>query len=840
MKSALANFSTSWVPHCVAFSRQVYYTHFGTGEVVLAGSVPLPFKVADIVPADTISSPEDGANLSESHRAALITGTLPLAEVTLPSMQLKLGTLCDAGTDFASAEAAVFQKLGIDVKTADPDPVLMLLVRIFFLDKSLQPEPPLPQRPPSLPPLPEKLLLDAGEGASARQHYAEDVLHLQLPCKIATVPRSLPLIVQKQVCETNALLLSFKGVKFEFNDGIPLEPMFCSAVLVSRAGDGEFLSQTFHFDAVDEDLLRRCGAVALDPLTRNKDVLLQLSSLPHTSSVWLVVIVEKSMGFHTQRPYKEARTSNVEDLKQRLITNCMLYGKYRRPFVWGFTEIYSRNIDDDSSANWNPLDSFNPSFDPAEMASAAGAQRSPSTQTWQMGNIEISNLYPVSDFCEHFSKPFSIFDSMNRLDLKRKQYARVGGSLQFVLQPWSDPDFSSPGPHSVSSIAERESENNVLNCFLYRPSISLRPDTPPKVQNVVFMSHETSLHSHMRCLRCYDDLFNSLYISDLSVNLHDVKVKKNFGERDNYVIRICFKESDLGEEDGLVPAMVMKSSSGTALATEAFTHVAVNVNHPHFIDQIRVELRPQLHCNSHLLITLMRVARRSRVSTLFKSAPSLDDQIPDVIVGHAVLKFSNSQELAACCSSLTMLPLMESPLKPGYLNEQNNTYLAGKNRVLQCQLRLQSSLYPATPLMAQMFTSLCSFHELSVSLHQFIVRDSGLSLTCARRDLETEISDISAALLQLTTSVDLLEIVAFFPAVATFLIHVICASHHFYLYEKSRDDSFAQAQPLAVLCSQLSRQSLLSLMYFVNGIARQETIVGITNFIDTDFLQVPF
>jgi hypothetical protein len=306
----------------------------------------------------------------------------------------------------------------------------------------------------------------------------------------------------------------------------------------------------------------------------------------------------------------------------------------------------------------------------------------------------------------------------------------------------------------------------------------------------------------------------------MSVNFHDVKIKKNFGERDNYVLRIRYKESDFFEDDGVVPAMVIKISSGAALATEAFTHVVMDVNNPHFLDEIRLELRPQLHHSSHLLITIMRVARRSKVSTIFKVAPTRDELLPDVVVAHAVLKISNPQELAACCIGDSMLQLIEHPLKPGYLKSENNTYLAGGQRVFQCRLRLQSSVFPATPLMQGMFSSLRTYLELSVALHQFITRGSGLSLSCAHRDLATEIRSISAELLQLTTTVDVLEIVAFFPAVATFMIHVIYSSHHFYLYEKSREDSFAAAQPLAVLCAQLSRQSLLSLMYFVNAIAR--------------------
>lgn len=806
-------FSTSWIPHVVSFSNQTYYTQLGTGNVVLEGSVPRAFKISDIVAADTISSPDDGANLTDLHRAILVTGRVPSDQVMLP-------VRADAKADIASAEAAFFKNLGIDLNASDPDPVLMLLVRLFFLDKSPSVMPPLPQRPPCLPRPPETLLQKGPEGFLAREKYAHDILYLQIPCKIATLPRPAPPVFEKQSYETNSLLLSFKGITFELADGLPLEPMFCSAVLVSRAGDGEFLSQTFHFDAVDAELLHQSsgGRARFNMLTRHKDVLLQLSSLPDTTSVWLVVIVEKSMGFHTQKPYLEKGAGNIEDLKQRLANNCTLYGKYRRPFVWGYTELYSRFA---GALGWNnmvPVDDVDLAAQLSGLSTAGGL---PSAQMWQMGNFEIPHLYLVSEFCDHFNKPFSIFESMNRVDSKRSKHTRVNGSLHFVLQPWSGADFSSPGPHCITSIAHSKgSEGRILNCFLHRPSISLKQEVPADGQEVVFAAHEPSLHSHMRCLRCYDELFNSLYVTDLSVSLQDVKIKKNFGERDNYVLRICFKESDHGEDDGVVPAMVMKSSSEAALATEAFTHVVMDVSNPHFLDEIRVELRAQLHANSHLLITLMRVARRSKVSTLFKVAPSKDELMPDVIVGHAVLKFSNTKELATCCTKPSSLQLIEHPLKPGYLKPENNSYLAGGQRVVLCQLRLQSSVLPSTPLMEGMFSALRSFHELSGELHQFITRGSGLSLSCAHRDLETEIRSISAALLQLTTTVDVLEVMAFFPAIATFMVHVICSSHHFYLYEKSREDSFAQAQPLAVLCSQLSRQSLLSLMYFVNAIAR--------------------
>lgn len=819
----LVSFSTAWIPQVVEFSQQIYFRHFGNGEVVLARCVPHSFKVADIVPSDTISSPEDGATLNDLHRVALITGPLPLDEVTLPPMQLKIGLIRDARDDYATAEVAFFKKLGVDVKMSDPDPVLMLLLRLFFLDKSPSPQPPLPQRPPCLP-APSDILLVEGPGSvEARQQYAFDNLYLQLPCKIAALPRAFPRNFEKQVYETNALLLSFEGVRFELADGMPLEPMYCSAVLVSRSGDGEFLSQTFHFDAVDENLLHQSSGagVAFNPFTRHKDVLLQLSSLPDSSSVWLVVFVEKSMGFHTQKPYLETRASNIEELKQRLTSNCMLYGKYRRPFVWGYTEIFSRNSYVNAS-DWSAsADEYDIGPPVPSMLEAAGTERSPS-QTWHMGRIKIPNLYLVSDFCENFSRPFSIFESMNRIDSKRKQFNRVNGTLQFVLQPWSGSDTSSPGPHCISSIVDLTGSNGQnVDCILYRPGISFDYETPLDNHRVVFSSQEPVLHSHMRPLRCHDDLVNSLYLTNLSVDLQDFKVKKNFGERDNYVLRICFKESDHGEEDGKIPAMVMKSSSTTALASEAFTHVVMNVSHPHFIDEIRVELRPQLNRNSHLLITLMRVARRSKVSTFFKSAPSLDDHAADVIVGHAVLKFSTTQELAACCTTVSTLPLIEHPLKPGYLTDKNNSYLAGKLPVLKCQLRLQSSIYPATPIVAQIFTSLSSFHELSVTLQQFIIRGSGLSLTCARRDLAADLRKITQELLELTATVDVLEVAAFFPAVATFLVQIICSSYHFYLYEKSREDPFAQAQPLAVLCAHLSRQSLLSLMYFVNAISRQ-------------------
>ena len=141
---------------------------------------------------------------------------------------------------------------------------------------------------------------------------------------------------------------------------------------------------------------------------------------------------------------------------------------------------------------------------------AVGIQKTPSP-TWLMGRIKIPNLYLVSDFCENFSKPFSIFESMNRIDSKRSKHTRVNGSLHFVLQPWSGSDFSSPGPHCITSIADdKGSEGRILNCFLHRPSISLKQDVPADGQHVVFAAHEPSLHSHMRCLRCYDELFNSL------------------------------------------------------------------------------------------------------------------------------------------------------------------------------------------------------------------------------------------------------------------------------------------------------------------------------------------
>jgi hypothetical protein len=818
------NVSTSWVPHVVAFSQQIYFTHFGTGEVVLDGCLPRVFKISDIVAADTIASPTDGANLSESHRVALVTGPLPLSEVSLPPMQLKLAHFMESKDGHEVLEAAFFENLGINMK-AEPDPVLMLLMRLFFLDKSPRPLPLLPPRPPCLPSPSHALLREEPDHYAARQKYAHDVLCLPFLGKIEALPRSMPRVFEKQSYFTNSLLLSFEGVKFEFADGHPLEPMFCSAVLVSRTGDGEFLSQTFHFDAVDEDLLRAAsgGSITLNPLTRNKDVLLQLSSSLDTS-VWLVVILEKSMGFHTQKPYMELGSGNITDLKQRLISNCKLYGKYRRPFVWGFTELYSRSsLGNGAVRNApNPTDEDDLAIQVLGIPAPVVTQVSAPSHLWQMGKIDIPNLYLVSEFCENFSKPFSIFDSMNRIDSKRKQYSRVNGHLQFVLQPWSGSDLSSPGPHCVSSIAEG-SEGGIMNCFLHRPSISFEHPPPPAAHRVVFSSHEPLLHSHMRCLRCYDELVNSLYITDMNVNLKDISIKKPLGERDNYVLRICFKESDQGELDGIVPAMVMKSSSPVSLATEAFTHVVMNVSHPHFLDEIRVELRPQLHPSSHLLITLLRVARRSKLSTFFKSTPSMDEKMPDVIVGHAVLKFSNSQELANCCSAISMLPLIEHPLKPGYLQSANNSYLGGGLRVVQCQLRLQSSVYPATPLMARMFSSLSSFHDLTMTLHQFISRGSGMSLACARRDLANELRDVTNELLQLTVSVDLLEVVAFFPAVATFIVHVICSSYHFYLYEKNRAgaDAFADAQPLAVLCSQLSRQSLLSLMYFVNAIARQ-------------------
>jgi hypothetical protein len=307
----------------------------------------------------------------------------------------------------------------------------------------------------------------------------------------------------------------------------------------------------------------------------------------------------------------------------------------------------------------------------------------------------------------------------------------------------------------------------------------------------------------------------------MSIDLEDVKFKKSFGERDNYVLRVCFKESDNSEDDGIVPAMVMKSSSGASLATHAYTHVVMDVNHPHFLDEIRVELRPQLHPKGHLLITLMRVARRSRLSTLTRSVPSMDEKIPDVIVGHVVLPFCSTHDLATCCTQGISLPLIEHPLRPGYLTRETNQYLAAERPVFECKFHLESSVFPATLPMARMFTALCSFHDLSFTLHQFINRGSNLSLTCARRNLEAAIRDIMNELLQLTATVDILEIVAFFPAVATFIIHILCCSHYFYLYEKNREDSFAETQPIGALWFSLSRQSLYALMYFVSSIARQ-------------------
>ena len=817
-----SKFSASWIPHTVAFSLQAYFTHIGTGEVVVHGSVPREFKVADIVAADTISAPEEGNHLSESHRTALITGSLPLEDLTVPPLRLKLEVPDDA--DYASAEALFFKSLGIDANVTDPDPVLLLLMRLFFLDKRPLHLPPLQPRPPCLPPPSQAVLQEGPEGTLAREQYSRDILHLPLPCKIESPPRPSPRIFEKQVSETSPLLLSFEGAQFELAGGVPLEPLFCSAVLVSRSdsGSGEFLSQTFHFDAVDEALLRRSlgDSVTFHPLTRHKDVLLQLSSLPDTS-VWLVVIVEKSMGFHTQKPYLEPGGAKIEDLQQRLTDNCRLYGKYRRPFIWGYTQIYSRNAPGLFKNASAPSDEGDGGPLISGISSAAGDLRQSQSHNWQLGTFEIPDLYLVSDFCETFSKPFSIFDSMNRIDSKRKQFKRVSGVLRFVLQPWSGSDFSSPGRHRMCLIADgTRSDGETVDCFLYRPSISFQQQLPEKSDQVVFSSHESLLHSHMRCFRCYDDLVNSLYLSELSLNLEDVKFKKSFGERDNYVLRVCFKESDNGEEDGIVPAMVMKSSSGAALATHTYTHVVMDVSHPHFLDEIRVELRPQLHPKGHLLITLMRVARRSKLSTLSKSAPSMDEKSADVIIGHVVLPFCSTQELATCCTKGTALPLIEHPLRPGYLKKENNQYLAAEQRVFQCKLHLESSVFPATLPMARMFTSLCSFHELSFTLHQFINRGSFLSLACARRDLEAEIREINADLLQLTATVDILEIVAFFPAVATFLVHVLCCSHHFYLYEKNREDPFAQTQPLGALWAQLSRQSLQSLMYFVSAIAR--------------------
>ncbi len=432
-------------------------------------SVPRAFKLSDIVAADTISSPEDGANLSDFHRAVLITGLGPPYQETLPAIHLKSSVMGDAGSNLSAAEVAFFEKLGIDLKSSDPDPVLMLLVRLFFLDKTPPPLPLLPQRPPCLPSPPETSLRDGPDGFLARQQYARDILHLQLPCKIAALPRALPAILDKQVYEANSLLLSFKGVGFEIADGVSFEPMYCSVVLVfSRAGDGEFLSQTFHFDAVDEKLLHQSsgGRAAFHPITRHKDVLLQMSSLPDTSSVWLVVIVEKSMGFHIQKPYLEKGAGNIEDLKQRLLDNCTLYGKYRRPFVWGYTELYCRNTLH-NVGGWNTLVSIGEdNHEPQLSGMSAAAGGSPSSQMWQMGKFEIAHLYLVFEFCDDFSKPFSIFESTTRIDSKRSKHTRVNGSLHFVLQPWSGFDFSSPGPHCISSIAdEAGGDGQILNCF---------------------------------------------------------------------------------------------------------------------------------------------------------------------------------------------------------------------------------------------------------------------------------------------------------------------------------------------------------------------------------------
>ena len=130
-----SKFSASWIPHTVAFSLQAYFTHIGTGEVVVDGSVPREFKVADIVAADTISAPEEGNHLSESHRTALITGSLPLEDLTVPPLRLKLEVPDDAVADYASAEAVFFKSLGIDANVTDPDPVLLLLMRLFSWTK---------------------------------------------------------------------------------------------------------------------------------------------------------------------------------------------------------------------------------------------------------------------------------------------------------------------------------------------------------------------------------------------------------------------------------------------------------------------------------------------------------------------------------------------------------------------------------------------------------------------------------------------------------------------------------------------------------------------------------
>jgi len=69
------------------------------------------FKVSDIVAADVISAPEDGAHLSDSHRTALITGALPIEDLTVPSLRLKLDAPVVSDAAYATVEAEFFKTL---------------------------------------------------------------------------------------------------------------------------------------------------------------------------------------------------------------------------------------------------------------------------------------------------------------------------------------------------------------------------------------------------------------------------------------------------------------------------------------------------------------------------------------------------------------------------------------------------------------------------------------------------------------------------------------------------------------------------------------------------------
>ena len=85
------------------------------------------------------------------------------------------------------------------------------------------------------------------------------------------------------------------------------------------------------------------------------------------------------------------------------------------------------------------------------------------------------------------------------LDFKSSGAQRPNGSIPsfrrffFAFLPWRI------GRHTVKAPQPR-SEGRILNCFLHRPSISLKQDVPADGQHVVFAAHEPSLHSHMRCL----------------------------------------------------------------------------------------------------------------------------------------------------------------------------------------------------------------------------------------------------------------------------------------------------------------------------------------------------